>query len=115
MNTVVRQTLRALCLCFLTVLALAQTGNAQSDALTLEEIVSLKRVSDVQMSPKGDRIAYLLSVPRELYKEDDGRPYHELHIVDFDGVSRPYVSGKTDISAFAWSVNGKSIYFLAQR
>jgi dipeptidyl aminopeptidase/acylaminoacyl peptidase len=115
MNTVVRRTSRALCLFLLTTLALAQTGNAQSDALSLEEIVSLKRVSSVHMSPKGDRIAYLLSVPRELYKEDDGRPYHELHVVDFDGVSRPYVSGKTDISAFVWSVNGESIYFLTQR
>ena len=67
------------------------------------------------MSPKGDQIAYLLSVPREIYKDDDGKPYHELHVVDFDGVSRAYVSGKIDVSAVAWSADGQSIYFVAMR
>jgi len=88
---------------------------AQTDALSLEEIVSLKRVTGIHMSPKGDQIAYLLSVPREFYKDDDGRPYHELHVVDFNGVSRPYVSGKIDVSDIAWSADGQSIYFVAMR
>ena len=77
----------------LTVFASVQLAYAQSNSLSLEEIVSLKRVTEVHMSPKGDQIAYLLSVPREIYKDDDGKPYHELHVVDFDGESRPYVSG----------------------
>jgi len=99
----------------LTILALVQLAYAQSDVLSLEEIVSLKRVTGIQMSPKGDQIAYLLSVPREIYKDDDGKPYHELHVVDFNGVSRPYVSGKIDVSAVAWSADGQSIYFVAMR
>ena len=88
---------------------------AQTDALSLEEIVSLKRVTGIQMSPKGDQIAYLLSVPREIYKDDDGKPYHELHVIDFNGVSRPYVSGKIDVSDIAWSADGQAIYFVAMR
>ena len=98
-----------------TILASVQLAYAQSDALSLEEIVSLKRVTGIYMSPKGDQIAYLLSVPREIYKDDDGKPYHELHVVDFDGVSRAYVSGKIDVSAVAWSADGQSIYFVAMR
>jgi len=99
----------------LTFLASLQIAHAQAAALSLEEIVSLKQVTGVYMSPKGDQIAYLLSVPREIYKDDDGRPYHELHVVDFDGISRPYVSGKINISNVAWSVDGRSIYFVAKR
>ncbi len=98
-----------------TILASVQLAYAQSDALSLEEIVSLKRVTGIYMSPKGDQIAYLLSVPREIYKDDDGKPYHELHVVDFDGVSRTFVSGKIDVSAVAWSADGQSIYFVAMR
>lgn len=115
MSNLGRQAFRALNLFLLTLLILAQTANAQSDALSLEEIVSLKRVTGVYMNPQGDQIAYLLSVPRELYKDDDGKPYQELHVVDFEGASRPYVSGEIEISAVAWSVDGLSIFFVAQR
>ena len=36
-------------------------------------------------------------------------------MVDFDGQSRPYVTGKTDISAIAWSAGGDSIFFVSKR
>ena len=85
------------------------------EPLTLEEIISLKRVTTVRMSPDGDRIAYLLSIPRQLYKDDDGRPYRELHVVDFDGNSTPYVTGKIDITDIAWAPDGRSIYFVSKR
>jgi len=99
----------------LAVLNASQSAIAQSVPLSLEEIVTLNRVAAVRMNPAGDQVAYLLSVHRELYKDDDGKPYHELHVVDFDGASRAYVSGKIEVSAFAWSVDGKSIYFVAKR
>ena len=99
----------------LAILGSVQIAYAQSDALTLEEIVSLKRVTGIHMSPKGDQIAYLLSVPREIYKEDDGKSYQQLYIVDLNGISRPYVSGKVDVSDVAWSADGQTIYFIAMR
>jgi len=115
MSNISRQQPRLLYLLLLSILASVQVAYAQSGALSLEEIVSLKRVTGIYMSPKGDQIAYLLSVPREIYREDDGKPYHELHVVDFSGVSRPYVSGKVDVSDVAWSADGQSIYFVAKR
>ena len=102
-------------LILLAVLAIPRMANGQSEPLSLEEVVALKVVAEARMSPRGDEIAYLLSVPRELYKDEDGRPYRELHVVDFDGQSRPYVSGKTDISTMAWSADGESIFFVAKR
>ncbi len=102
-------------LMLLAVVAVPQIANGQTDPLTLEEVVALKVVTSAKMSPKENEIAYLLSVPRELYKDDDGRSYRELHVVDFDGRSRPYVTGKSDISAMAWSADGKSIFFVEKR
>ncbi len=111
----IRLFVNILCLSLLTILGANQMAFAQSASLSLEEIVTLQRVTAVRMNPAGNKIAYLLSVHRELYKDDDGKPYHELHVVDLNGESHPYVSGKIDVSAFAWSVDGESIYFVAQR
>ena len=83
--------------------------------LTIEEIVGLKRVTSVAMSPAGDRIAYLKSVPRELYVDANGPAYVELHVVDFEGNSTPYITGDIAISAYAWAPDGQSIYFVARR
>ena len=88
---------------------------AQSDPLTVEDIAALRSVSSVRMSPNSDRIAYLLMVPREVYKEDDGRPYHELHVVDLEGNSTPYITGKVDIGNIAWTPDGDSVYFVSKR
>ena len=115
MNYSIQSFVKILALFWLTIFGSTQLAFAQSDVLGLEEIVTLKNVTAVRMNPAGDQIAYLLSVHRELYKDDDGKPYHELHVVDLNGNSRPFVSGKIDVSAFAWSVDGKSIYFVAKR
>lgn len=88
---------------------------ANAAPLTLEDVSSLKRVTTVRVNPAGNRIAYLLEVPREIYKDDDGLPYHELHITDLEGNSRPYVTGDVDITDIAWAADGQSIFFLAQR
>jgi Tol biopolymer transport system component len=67
------------------------------------------------MSPAGDQIAYLLQVPREIYKDADGPTYHELHVTDLEGNSKPYVTGDIDITDIAWGIDGESIFFLAKR
>jgi len=40
--------------------------SAQATSLTLEDINVIKQVVTVRMNPAGDRIAYLLQVPREI-------------------------------------------------
>ena len=96
-------------------LAQAAADNSSSTPLSLEEIVTLKRVKSVHMSPNGDAIAYLLSVPRTLYEEDDGEAWVQLHVVDLEGNSRPYFSGKVEVSSVAWSSDGNTLYFVARR
>ncbi|MGI9261569.1 MAG: hypothetical protein ACR2QR_06025, partial [Woeseiaceae bacterium] len=87
----------------------------QAAPLTLEDIASLKSVSSVRLSPNGDRIAYLQLVQREVYVEDDGRPHNELHMVDLDGNSTPFITGKVNIGNIAWAPDGNSLYFVSKR
>ncbi|MEJ2383698.1 MAG: S9 family peptidase [Xanthomonadales bacterium] len=89
--------------------------SAERSNLTLEDIVALKSVTKVALSPNGDAIAYLLSVPRELYKDDDGGSYSQLHVVDLEGASRPYFSGKVSVSDVAWSADGQVLFFVGKR
>jgi dipeptidyl aminopeptidase/acylaminoacyl peptidase len=98
----------------LTAFCLVSPAQAE-DYLSLEEVVGLNRVISVAMSPAGDRIAYLKSVPRELYVDADGPAYVELHIVDLEGNSTPYVTGDIEITAYAWAPDGESIFFVAKR
>ena len=51
----------------------------------VEELSFSGRPEQVALSPNGDAIAYLLSVPREVYKDEDGASYSQLHVVDLDG------------------------------
>ena len=88
---------------------------AQAAPLTLEDVNVIKQVVTVRMNPAGDRIAYLLQVPREIYVDDDGKPYRELHVTDLEGNSTPFVTGEIEITNIAWAADGRSIFFLAKR
>jgi len=72
-------------------------------------------VSAAEMSPDGGLIAYVLSVPRDPFQEPDGPNWSELHVVDLEGKSRPFVTGRVHVSAVRWMPDGKSIAFLARR
>jgi len=90
-------------------------GSEEFPALSLEETVTLKQVTNAIISPNGNAIAYLLSVPRTLYKDEDGPAWKQLHVVDMEGKSRPYFSGQVSVSGVAWSHDGNELFFLGKR
>ena len=90
-------------------------AQAQAAPLTLEDVNVTKQVVTVRVNPAGDRIAYVLQVPREIYVDDDGKPYRELHVTDMEGNSTPYVTGEVEITDIAWAADGASVFFLAKR
>lgn len=99
----------------LILLGQAGTASGQGEPLTLEDIVTLKRVASSALSPDGDHIAYVLNVPRTPYVDANGSAYRELHITDLEGNSRGFITGEVNIGQIAWSVDGDTVYYLAER
>ncbi|NRB71269.1 MAG: S9 family peptidase [Xanthomonadales bacterium] len=79
--------------------------------LSLEETITLRRVSRALISPNGDRVAYTLAVPRTPYVDEDGGAWSELHVVDTDGNSRSFAEGKVSVSGVNWAPDGSALYF----
>tara|TARA_B110000467_G_C18332226_1_gene494174 strand:+ start:570 stop:2669 length:2100 start_codon:yes stop_codon:yes gene_type:complete len=82
--------------------------------INAENLATLQSVSQAQISPSGEFIAYTRSVPREIYVEKDGKNWGELYLVDDKGVERPYVTGKVNVHNIQWSADGSLVYFLAK-
>ncbi|MGH9463556.1 MAG: prolyl oligopeptidase family serine peptidase, partial [Vicinamibacteria bacterium] len=82
---------------------------------TPERLAALRTVISAEVSPDGKHIAYVLAVPRDPFEEEDGPAWQELHVVDENGASHPYVTGATTVQRVAWTPDGKSLSFLAER
>ena len=95
--------------------AFVAAASAAADPLTVEEIVTLRSVVTAELSPDGERIAYVLQVPRRPYVDDDGPAFKELHVTDLEGRSRGYVTGKVDVGDIEWSADGGKIFYTAKR
>lgn len=87
----------------------------QTDAqgLTPADIVSIKSVGSVAMSPDGNYVAYTLSVPRS---EDEpvGRSYSELYIIPTDdGDAKPILQKPNSGGNPQWGTDGR-LYFTSR-
>jgi dipeptidyl aminopeptidase/acylaminoacyl peptidase len=109
----VRRALGALALASL----LAAASAAQEpEVLTPHSVARLRGVGSAAISPDARWIAYVLSVPREAGKDDDGAGWSELHVLErVSGRSRPFITGKGNVGSIDWTPDGKGIAFLAKR
>ena len=96
-------------------IALFVAAFATAAEWTAREVNALRSVSSVAMAPDGSRVAYILSVPRDPFVEENGPAWGELHVIDSDGTSRPYITGQQSVASIAWTPDGKSVSFLAKR
>ena len=113
-----RQTANLAVAMFVTVslLGFGAPARAQDDLFTYEDAARMRVVTQVEISPDGERIAYVLSVPRIPFEDEDGPAWSQLHVVGPEpGSSRAYVGGEVNVSRIAWTPDGESISFLAKR
>ncbi len=85
-------------------------------AATPEDMVSLREVSDVRISPDGTRVAYVVTEPGDP-KKPEQEPDANIWVVPADGSGAPRLfaaSPKSDTSP-QWSPDGRLLAFLSNR
>jgi dipeptidyl aminopeptidase/acylaminoacyl peptidase len=107
----------ALCLgaCLILPLLLTAENTPPPASLNPLHVAQIRSVTSVSISPDGSAIAYTVAVPRRPFVEEDGRAWHELHVVELNGHSRPFVTGKVNVSDVQWRPDGRAISFRAKR
>jgi Tol biopolymer transport system component len=83
--------------------------------LTPQHVSRLRSVGSAVISPDGQHIAYTLIVPRDPLNDENGTAWVELHVVDRNGRSRPFVTGKVAVSGVQWTPDGRNLTFLTKR
>ncbi|MGY1521462.1 prolyl oligopeptidase family serine peptidase [Luteimonas sp. A482] len=99
----------------LLLLALAWPALAANAGLTLEQVAKTRSVTRAEISPDGQHVAYVLSVPREPGVDDDGPARAELHVATREGASRGFVTGKVNVGGAEWLPDSRSLAYLAKR
>ena len=91
-------------------LAVATAASASARTMVLDDIKSLSGLSEPAISPDGNTIAFILSVPD--YKAD--RSTRTLMLYDLrDSSTRPLTSARRGVASLAWSPDGKRLAFLS--
>jgi dipeptidyl aminopeptidase/acylaminoacyl peptidase len=100
--------MRVACLLLLIACPLA----AQKRAITFEDFIALKSVSDPQLSPDGKWVAYTVSIP----SLQDNRNVSRVWVVEVaTGKSRPLTGGPGSDRQPRWSPDGKTLAFVSTR
>ncbi len=96
----------------LTLSLLAQPGWADKRAFTLEDLYQLKSVADPQISPDGQRIAFVLTS----YDLAQGTSDQDIYVIDAQGGDiRPFVSSDQQDYHPRWSPDGSQLMFVSDR
>jgi dipeptidyl aminopeptidase/acylaminoacyl peptidase len=103
---------------FAAAFALAAFGLATAavaDVVTPEDVLGTRYATSAVISPDGKWIAHTVWAPRPI-DDKPGARYVELHVVNVStGESRPFVSGKVNVSTLRWSPGGDKITFKMKR
>lgn len=97
---------------FFLIILLNLNVSAQTDTIiTPYNVVKIKSIGEVVLSPDGKQIAYTVIVPRDV-NDEVGFAYRELYLMDSDGTNqKPFITGKVSVGNITFSPDGKLIAF----
>ncbi|MFZ0389776.1 MAG: S9 family peptidase [Calditrichia bacterium] len=85
------------------------------NVFTAEDLLKMKYVSDSQISPDGQWIAYTQRVPRKA-SDKPGGAYYELHLISTKtGKKRPFITGEVSVRDVKWRPDGSAVSFRMSR
>jgi dipeptidyl aminopeptidase/acylaminoacyl peptidase len=96
------------------VLAIVSPLTAQEN-FTAHHVAKIQYVTSAKISPDGTRVAYVLSVPRIPFEDEDGPAWSQLHVVEENGETRSFITGEVNVGSIDWTPDGKRISFLTKR
>ena len=89
------------------------TSDTSRRPWTIDDLFAVRRLSDAQVSPDGQLIAY---VSHEPYTDGTKAPRSRIWVVGGDGEgAREYTAGPRSDHAPRWSPDGRTLAFLADR
>ena len=92
----------------------AQAADAPAAPFTPQDLVSLKRLSDPQVSPDGTRVAYVLR-STDLAANRGRTDLWLLDLTQPDAPARQLTTDAANDSTPRWSADGRSLFFLSTR
>jgi len=95
-------------------LSAAPAMSAEMKAFTVQDLVTLERISDPRVSPDGHRVAYVVR-ETDLPNNKGIRNIWLLDLGDTQAAPRKMTGGSGNNDTPRWSADGKSLYFSSTR
>jgi dipeptidyl aminopeptidase/acylaminoacyl peptidase len=87
-----------------------------SKAITPEDVLSIRELSDVKLSPDGKQIAFVVTEPNDPKSPREPR-VSNIWIASTDGreLPRPLIPGLKNVNSPRWSPDGRTLAFLSDQ